>query len=54
VVGAAPVRYEHGAVPVTLSCAYAQVGPDAETVLPALETAVSLVQAAGGDAVTPV
>jgi diguanylate cyclase (GGDEF)-like protein len=53
VVGAAPVRHEDGAVPVTLSCAYAQVRADVEAVFPALETAVSLVQAAGGDAVTP-
>ena len=53
VVVAAPVRYEDGSVPVTVSCAYAQVGADADVVLPALETAVSLVQAAGGDAVTP-
>jgi diguanylate cyclase (GGDEF)-like protein len=52
VVGAAPVRHEDGVAAVTMSCAYAQVGADVEAVLPALETAVSLVQAAGGDAVT--
>jgi PleD family two-component response regulator len=53
VVAAAPLRHGVELVPVTLSCAYAEVGPDTSGVLAALESVVSGVEAAGGDAVSP-
>jgi PleD family two-component response regulator len=54
VVAAAPLRYGDELVPVTLSCGYAEVGPDTSGVLAALEAVVDRVEAAGGDAVSPV
>jgi PleD family two-component response regulator len=51
VVGAAPVRYGDTPVPVTLSCAYAEVGVDPAAVLPALEAAVDAAEAGGGNAI---
>jgi PleD family two-component response regulator len=50
-VGAAPLPYGDELIPVTLSCAYGEVGPDPAAALPALESAVVAVQAKGGDAV---
>ena len=54
VVAAAPLRHGVELVPVTLSCAYAEVGPDTRGVLTALEAAVQGAESAGGNAVSPV
>jgi len=53
VVAAAPLRHGEELVPVTLSCAYTEVGPDTAELLPALEAIVHGVEDAGGDAVRP-
>ncbi len=52
VVAAAPLPCHETLVPVTMSCAYAEVGADAPAVLPALEAAVAAAEAAGGNTVT--
>ena len=53
VVAAAPIRSDAAVIPITLSCACAEVGDDISALLHDLERGVMELQEAGGDAVTP-